>query len=99
MKFLYASLLLLSMIPASAEVINNTMPCGDTNEVTKHLMERFKEMPIIIGKADDVANSVMSLWINPLSKSWTIIATKNDISCIIGTGKDFTILAKQGNTI
>lgn len=99
MKFIYTSLLLMLSISASAETITGTMPCGETKEVTKYLIEQFEEMPIIIGKADDVANSIMTLWINPLSKTWTIVATKNDITCIIGTGKDFTILAKRGNII
>jgi hypothetical protein len=99
MKFLYASLLLISMIPARAEIITNTMPCGETKTVTKHLMEKFNEAPIILGIASDIANSVMSLWINPQTKSWTILATKSDISCVIGVGKDFTILVNQGNII
>jgi hypothetical protein len=99
MKFLYASLLVTLLIPASAETITNTMPCGETKVVTKHLMEKFNEAPIILGVASDAANSVMSLWINPQTKSWTILATKSDISCVIGVGNDFTILTKQGNII
>ena len=99
MKFLYASLLLILSVSAHAEVITNTMPCAETKVVTKHLMERFNETPIILGVATDEASSLMSLWINPLTKSWTIIATKNDLSCVIGVGTDFTILAKQGKII
>ena len=98
MKFLYASLLLLITLNTSAETITSVMPCGDTKVVTEQLRERFKEIPIIIGRADDAANSVMSLWTNIKTGSWTLVATKGDLSCVIGTGKGLQVI-DPGTTI
>jgi hypothetical protein len=98
MKFLYASLLLLLIIPASAETITSAMPCGDTKNITEILRERFKEIPIIVGIADDGAKSLMSLWTNIENGSWTLVATKDQLSCIIGTGKSLRIV-EPGKTI
>jgi len=98
MKFLYASLILILLIPASAETITSTMPCGNTETITGKLRERFKEIPIIVGIADDSAKSLMSLWTNLDNGSWTLVATKDDLSCIIGTGKSLRVV-EPGKTV
>ena len=98
MKFLYASLLTTLTLTSSAETITNTMPCDETTIVTKMLVENFKEIPIIMGKTNDEANSVMSFWINPKTGTWTIVATKNQLSCVIGVGRNLQIL-DLGKTI
>jgi hypothetical protein len=74
------------------------MPCGETKVITEKLRERFKEIPIIIGIADDGVKSLMSLWTNLDNGSWTLVATKDDLSCIIGTGKSLRIV-EPGKTI
>jgi hypothetical protein len=55
----------------------------------KILREDYKEYPIAMGITNDRANSTMSIWVSPRDKSWTIVATKKEISCVIGTGTDF----------
>jgi hypothetical protein len=92
MKIIYASLLLSLAFVTHAETITNTMPCGDTNTITEKLRERFKEIPIIVGIADDGARSLMSLWTNVDNGSWTLVATKDQLSCIIGTGKSLRVI-------
>jgi glutaredoxin-like protein NrdH len=60
----------------------------------------YKEAPIVVGKADDIAGSTMTLWVNPLNDNWTIVATKKDLSCVIGTGTHFKIMPmKKSNNI
>ena len=44
------------------------------------------------GKASDEANSVVSIWMNPIDNNWTIVATKNNLSCVVGMGTDIKIL-------
>lgn len=92
MKFIYAILLLSSALVTHAETINSTMPCGDTKNITEILRERFKEIPIIVGIADDGVKSLMSLWTNVNNGSWTLVATKDELSCIIGTGKNLKVI-------
>jgi hypothetical protein len=98
MKILYASLLLSLTLVAQAETITAELPCGDTKTVTQQLRERFKEIPIIVGIADDGAKSLMSLWTNLDNGSWTLVATKDQLSCIIGTGKSLKVV-EQGKTV
>jgi hypothetical protein len=76
----------------AAELLKFDAYCDQTDTIVKNLKETYKEAPIIIGKASDEAKSVMTVWTNPTTKSWTIVATKSNISCIIGVGDGFTII-------
>jgi hypothetical protein len=66
--------------------------CDDTQIVTKRLFNTFGEVPIIRGLTSDVSGTVMTMWLNPKDSSWTILATKDKITCVIGYGKDFKLL-------
>lgn len=92
MKFLYALLLLTLTLTSSAETITTTMPCDDTVVITEYLAKNFKEVPLLMGRADDAVGSVMSFWINMKTGTWTIIATKNQLSCVIGVGKNLKVI-------
>ena len=72
----------------------------DRNELLKMLRDTYNEIPIAMGITNDNANSTMSLWVSPKEKTWTIIATKQAISCAIGTGTDFDFVPyKKKNTL
>ena len=77
---------------AATEVLTFKAVCNDTKVITDNLIKRYKEMPIIFGNAEDEAKSTMSFWVNPKNKSWSIVATKDNISCVIGTGTDLKII-------
>ncbi len=72
--------------------IRVTLPCFNSAKLAKDLKETYKEVPIAMGLADDAAGSTMSLWINPSNRSWTLVATHRDTSCVIGTGGNITII-------
>jgi hypothetical protein len=81
-------------------VITYDAPCFDTNKLFAELKNKFKETPIIFGNVSDQAGSTMSLWINPLEETWSIISTKKDTSCVIGTGINFKLAPyKKGSAI
>ena len=67
-------------------------PCFDTNQLFAELKIKYKETPIMLGSVSDQAKSTMSLWINPVEETWTIISTKKDTSCVIGSGVDFKLV-------
>lgn len=73
-------------------IIKADIPCYDTETVINTLKKQYKEVPIIYGMASDQAGSTMSVWTSPSSKSWTILATKGDVSCIIGTGVELKLI-------
>ena len=74
------------------ESISIDLPCYNTKEIFKSLREKYREFPVMSGKASDEANSVISIWMNPIDNNWTIVATKNDLSCVVGMGTDIKIL-------
>lgn len=98
MKFIHTFLLLAisltTTLTAVAEptTITSTMPCDDTKVITEYLTKNFKEIPLLMGKAQDEAGSVMSFWANFKTGTWTIIATNNKLSCIIGVGKNMKVI-------
>ena len=76
------------------------LPCYDSNELFKTLREKYKELPFMIGKAGDAANSTVSIWMNPVDHNWTIVATKNNLSCVVGLGDDMKLVPyKKGSNI
>ena len=80
------------------QTIKTELPCYNTQELFKILREKYKELPLLTGKADDDANSTMSFWLNPFDNDWTIIATKKDLSCVVGTGTDMKIIPTKKGT-
>ena len=93
MKYLTTLFLSLTLLTSQAkspeEVVTTDISCYNTDELMKFLREDYKEYPIAMGITNDRANSTMSIWVSPRDKSWTILATKQQISCVIGTGTDF----------
>lgn len=76
----------------AGELATREMYCDDTKTITKELKDKYKEIPVVVGKADDVVGSLMTLWTNPATESWTIVATSGDYSCIVGTGEKLTVI-------
>jgi hypothetical protein len=89
---LFAPLIHSSAPNVSEEIVNFEAPCYNTKVLLDALKNNYKETPIVVGKANDIAGSTMTLWVNPLNDSWTIVATKKDLSCVIGTGTHFKIM-------
>lgn len=80
------------------ETVKTELPCYNTQDLFKSLREKFKELPLLTGKTDDDANSTMSIWLNPVNNDWTIIATKKDLSCVVGTGTDINLITVRKGT-
>ena len=55
----------------------------------------MSEMPIAIAKADDVVESKVLLWISPSKQTWTLTATSEKITCVIGYGTDFKLITPK----
>ena len=80
--------------------ITADLPCYNTTEIFKSLREKYKELPLMTCKVDDEANSIVTIWMNPVDNNWTILATKKDISCVIGMGTNMKIVPyKKGTSI
>jgi len=95
MKYLTILFLSLTLNNAQAkspeEVVPTKIICYDTATLFKTLKEVHTEYPIAAGIANDNAQSTMTIWVSPRTKSWSIVATKQAISCIIGAGTMFEL--------
>ena len=80
------------------DTVKTELPCYNTQELFKSLREKFKELPLLTGKTDDEAKSTMSVWLNPIDNEWTIVATKKDLSCVVGTGTDMNLITVRKGT-
>jgi hypothetical protein len=69
--------------------------CDDTTKIAKLLVDQYKEVPIVIGSTDNTYGSVMTLWTNPETRSWTILVTKKAKSCVLDTGGKFEVVGKK----
>jgi DNA recombination-dependent growth factor C len=85
-----------SILTGSAtETVDTQMDCDRTETIGSSLKNTYGELPIISGIANDEAKSLMTVWMNPVTKSWSIVATKDDLSCIIGVGEDFKVIVMK----
>lgn len=110
MKSIYVAIVLACIVPLAissdedkhgddSDILTFEAPCYHTKTLFDTLKKQYKEAPIIAGNASDVAGSTMSLWMNPQDHTWTIVATKDDLSCVIGVGTDFKVIQLRRNMI
>ena len=82
------------------ESITIDLPCYNTKEIFKSIREKYKELPVMTGQVADEASSIVSIWLNPVDNNWTILATKKDLTCVVGMGTDMKIIPhKKGTAI
>lgn len=71
--------------------VNVSLSCFETKGVYHFLNEEYKETPAIGLRTQD-KDLVFVLLMNKKDKTWTIVSTKDKVTCIIGMGKDFVIV-------
>lgn len=82
---------------ASSQLVttNKEVQCEKTEVMISVLKGRdFEETPIWLGKGDSKAPNY-SLFVNPKTKSWTIIQFNNELSCILGSGESYNIINQK----
>ena len=97
-KLLYLLFLVPLVACSQQEIVSRDMICNDTEIIVKTLRGKYKEVPLLIGQANDEASSIMTLWMNPETKSWTITATKDDVSCVTGMGEQIQPFPHKAKT-
>jgi hypothetical protein len=90
----------LSLASNASETVQREMLCDNTTVIVKTLKETYHEIPVITGRVDDEVKSILTIWTNPSTDTWTIVATHKDYSCIIGTGEKLKVINyTKGNNI
>ncbi len=82
-------LLLAAIIPCLAsaqQTYQKTVICSETKLVFEMLRSKeYNEKPMWIGQDERQIN--FSLFVNPKTRSWTIIEFKGPVTCIIAAGE------------
>jgi hypothetical protein len=79
---------IVPQVSNAMETVKVEIVCDRTQKIFDTLKNEHGESPILMGGTFDRANSTMSLWTNPTSGTWTILATVKNVTCIIGAGDD-----------
>lgn len=90
---LLASNVLSKELPNSIDV---KLPCFNTEKVFTTLKENFGETPHIVTRTKD-RDVFFSIWFNKEEKTWTMLSTIKEITCLISMGKDYTIVQELNN--
>ena len=69
--------------------------CDQSKIIFQSLEKEYGEQAIIAGQAPEDKIGIMTLWVNPITKTWTLLLTYPEKTCVIGGGKEFTILGKS----
>jgi hypothetical protein len=69
--------------------------CDDTTKIAKLLVEEYKEVPVVVGSTENKYGNMMTLWTNPETRTWTILITKKDKSCVLDAGGKFEVVGKK----
>ena len=89
---LLLSLILITPISnAEPYLISVEAHCDDTTTIFSTL-SKVNEIPIAMAHAEDVAGSKVLLWVNPVQETWTLTATKDKTSCVVGYGSGFKLI-------
>jgi hypothetical protein len=92
MKYLlFLTLLLPSLLTAQPIVIQKPVTCTETKMLLQGLTSSdYKETPAWLGIEPGAEVSKYSVFVNPQTKTWTIIQFNDKIACVLGTGTDST---------
>lgn len=87
MRKLIAASILAASFTASAEVIEVPIKseCTYDTETFVEMIARFEE-EIMVRDLGQTNGSNYTMWVNPETRSWTMIRHFNDASCIVGFG-------------
>ena len=86
------SLLLASDALAQPQTQIYRALCDDAATVVEALKRGYGEEPIVAGRSTpESGEGTMTVTVNPLTKTWTIVVVRGGWACVIGGGNDFTI--------
>lgn len=85
--------------PKSAQT-EKTIPleCDSTEKIMTALRDQFKEIPLMVGKSL-TKQSYTSIWGNPQTKSYTVITTKGDVTCVLDVGDNLEVVINPDKSV
>ena len=84
-------LFISSVVVAQSIVIQKPVTCTETKMLLQGLTSSdYKETPAWLGIEPGAEVPKYSVFVNPQTKTWTIIQFNDKIACVLGTGTDST---------
>jgi len=78
----------LLLISTSSLAQQQSGPCDTKQKTHELLTKQYGEKPFIEMK-DNFDNQFV-MYVNPNTGTWTVVSTKDDVSCGVSAGKDLT---------
>lgn len=66
--------------------IDKPVLCADTDKVIPEVYKQYKEVPVWGSKLDE---SKIALFINPDTKTWTLVQWNETVACVIEAGENY----------
>lgn len=96
MNKIYLLIGILCIAPTLSNAEQHTVPfeiiCDDTTTIVRTLKKEFVEIPLVVGKGLGSSQHMISFWGNPDTKTFTVVDTYGDTSCILGVGTDVEVI-------
>lgn len=78
--------------------VNARFYCNTTKIVFDALRKDYREEPMVYGRGATQESTIMSLWINPVTGTWTIVVSSADKTCVVAGGVDIKIVGDNGTS-
>ncbi|MDH3228312.1 MAG: hypothetical protein OEN55_00815 [Alphaproteobacteria bacterium] len=73
---------------------NESMPCGDREEMLSHLSQKYSEKPVALGLATN--GSIVEVLSSKAGDSFTIVyTTPAGLTCLMAAGSNWQFIEKQ----
>ena len=94
LPFLAAALLAVTSATGAIAEGNESMPCGDRDEMLSHLSQKYSEKTVALGLATN--GSVVEVLSSKTGGSFTIVYTMpNGLTCLMAAGSNWEFVKKQ----
>jgi len=96
---IYLLIGILCIAPTLSNAEQHSVPfeviCDDTAVIVQTLKKEYVEVPIVVGKGLGSSQHMISFWGNPETKTFTVIDTYGDTSCILGVGTGVEVIEQS----
>jgi hypothetical protein len=77
---------------------NMPVECDSTEKIMTALKDQFKETPLMVGKST-TKKSYTSIWGNPETKTFTVLTTRGDVTCVLDVGTDLEVVINSDKSV
>ena len=88
----------LFTLNASARTVMAPVFCGKTDELVNALKNKYGEIQISAGPSK-TGRTLYRVFVNPTTKTFTVLGTSPEGSCVVAAGVDYTMTDPKESSI